>query len=827
MKENTRDEGNPETPSSDPNRKALGGIRVVEWSQFVTGPYCAKLLADLGAEVIKVEKPGLGDEARHRAPFVHDNPHPEHSLLFLYLNTNKLGINLDPKSPSEREKFIELIKWADILIEDNPLPILQELRLTYDDLRKLNPGLVMTSITPFGQTGPYSSYKAYPINTYHSGGLGDLGPHVAGVQSQLKPGGFFGECACGLVGAVGTIAALYYQQVTGLGQQVDISKQEAILSLARVQVDRYPNEGIIQSRLDGPRSTAGIFQCKDGYIAETASQPHQWRALIELISNSQMEKYEKYLDDNFREQNWPEITQYVSDWMMNRTMEEIYHQGQALGVTITPVMTTKDIVDSPQSSARQFFIEANHSTIGRLKYPTTPYRFSVTPSTIERSAPLLGQHTQEVFSGRLHSSEQGRRIAESIKQSLGDRSKEGQGPLQGIRIADFSWAWAGSHATELLVFMGAQVIKIESMKRIDATRQQAFTTGQQFSDINESPVFNDINLGKLSIKLNLSQPKAIELAKKLVSISDVTAQNMRPGVMERLGLGYDVLKEVKPDIIYLSSSSRGVTGPERGYAGYAPNFAALGGISHITGTPDSGPAFWAGEIDLISATTSTFAVLAALNYRLKTGEGQHIDLSSSEAISVLIGDVLMDYLVNGRVQTRKGNLDESMAPHNCYRCKGEDKWISIAIAADEEWEALCKVLGNPVWAKEQRFLTASNRWQNQEELDSLIEKWTSDYSPYEVMEMLQKAGIAAMPSFNAEELFNNPHLNYRQCWTKVTHPVLGEQSVLTPPWKLSDTPAKVSSAAPLLGQHSNYVFKELLGLSDDEISLLEEEEIIY
>jgi len=805
--------------------KALDGVNVVECCNFVAGPYCSKLLADLGAEVIKVEPPGAGDEARRRGPFVHDNPHPEQSLLFLYLNTNKLGITLDIKSPSGREKFMELVAWADILIEDNPPPILEDLELTYEDLGKLNPRLVMTSITPFGQTGPCGNYKAYPINTYHSGGLGYLGP--AGVELPLKPGGLFSEYICGETGAVGTLAALYNQRVTGLGQQVDLSKQEAILSLARVQVDRYPNEGVIQSRLDAQKGLVGVSKCKDGYVAITAIRPPEWQALVKLIANSEMERYEKYLDEDFREQNSEEINQHISNWMMNHAKEEIYHQGQAIGLPVTPVMTAKDVVNSVQSNARQFFVEADHPVAGRLKYPATPYRFSATPSKIERPAPLLDQHTQEVFSGLLHSSKQGLEITESVTQPSKEGNKERRSPLQGLRVADFSWAWAGSYITELLASLGAEVIKVESMQRIDTSRAQAFTTSQQFSSLNESPVFNDLNLGKLGITLNLSQPKAIELAKKLVSQSDLVVQNMRPGVMERLGLGYEVLKEVKPDIIYLSSSTLGAIGPERGYSGYAPNFAASGGISYITGNPNDEPARMAGEIDLLSAVTSTLAILAALNHRLKTGEGQYIDLSSSEAISVLVGEVLMDYLTNGTVQTRMGNLDESMAPHNCYRCKGEDKWISIAVATDEEWEALCKVSGNPEWAKEQRFLTASARWQNQEELDRLLEEWTSNYSHYEVMEMLQEAGVAAMPCFNAEELFNNPHLKHRQCWTKVIHPVLREQMVLSPPWKLSATPAKISSAAPLLGEHNEYVFGGLLGISKQEITQLIEEKVIY
>ncbi|MFC1954185.1 CaiB/BaiF CoA transferase family protein, partial [Chloroflexota bacterium] len=644
------------------NPKALGGIRVLDWSSFVAGPYCAKLLADLGAEVIKIEKPEFGDEARHLGPFVHNNNHPKQSLLFLYVNTNKLGVTLDIKSSSEQGKLTELVKWADILIEDNPPQILKRLKLNYEEMRKLNPRLIMTSITPFGQAGPYCNYKAYPLNTYHGGGLGYLIPRAI---IPLKPGRLFSEYACGLISAVGTLAALYNQRVTGLGQQVDISKQEAILSLARVQIARYPNEGVIQSRLDAPKATTGIFQCRDGYVVEVANQPQQWQSLVKLIGNLEMESNEKYLDEDFRVQNREEINQNISDWMINRTREEIYHQGQALGCPIAPVMTAEDIVNSPQLNARQFFVEAPHSVAGRLKYPAAPYLFSATPSKIEQTAPLLGQHTQEIFSRLLHSSKQDSGITELIRQPFKGKNKERQGILQGLRVTDFCWAWAGSHATELLALLGAQVIKIESMKRVDGTRKQAFTTGQQFSGVDDSSVFNDLNLGKLSVKLNLSQPKAIELAKRLVSLSDVVMQNMRPGVMERLGLGYEVLKEVKTDIIYLSSSACGATGPEREYVGYAPNFAALGGISHITGAPDSEPAYMGGEVDLLSAITSTFAILTALNHHIMTGEGQHIDLSSTEAISVLIGDVLMDYLTNGKVETRKGNFDESMAPHNC------------------------------------------------------------------------------------------------------------------------------------------------------------------
>ena len=401
------------------------------------------------------------------------------------------------------------------------------------------------------------------------------------------------------------------------------------------------------------------------------------------------------------------------------------------------------------------------------------------------------------------------------------------GALSGIRIADFSWAWAGSYATELLAFMGAEVIKIESMQRPDHTRLRAFTTGQVFESLDQSYVFNHINLNKQSIRLNLSKTKGIELAKRLVSISDITAQNMRPGVMDRLGLGYEALKQVKPDIIYLSSSARGCTGPEKGYVGYAPNFGAFGGISYITGYTDGQPNYMRGEMDLISAITGTYAVIAAIHHRTDTGEGQHIDVSSSEAISALIGEVLIDYTMNGRVQSRKGNRDEAMAPHNCYRCKGDDSWISIAISTEKEWNSFCKVIGSPPWVRDKKFSTIKDRLQNQEELDGLVEEWTINYSSQEVMEILQQAGVAAIPSFNSKQLYRDPHLGERQCWEEIEHPVTGRHTVYAPPWKFSETPAKINRSAPLFGEHTHQIYQELLGLSKEEIERLEEEKVIY
>jgi len=246
----------------------------------------------------------------------------------------------------------------------------------------------------------------------------------------------------------------------------------------------------------------------------------------------------------------------------------------------------------------------------------------------------------------------------------------------------------------------------------------------------------------------------------------------------------------------------------------------------MTGYPDGEPNTLTGSTDIRSATTLAFAILVALNFRQRTGQGQHIDLSSSDTLSVLIGDALMDYTMNKRQPFRDGNRDAIMAPHNCYRCQGEDKWVSIAVATDEEWDALCQAMGNPEWAKDELFSDSYSRWQNQERLDRLIEEWTINYSHYEVMELLQAAGVAAMPSFSAEELFSDPHFREREDATEVKHPVIGKQVVLSPPWKFSETPARIERAGPLLGEHNEYVFGELLGMSKQEIAKLIEEKVI-
>jgi benzylsuccinate CoA-transferase BbsF subunit len=401
------------------------------------------------------------------------------------------------------------------------------------------------------------------------------------------------------------------------------------------------------------------------------------------------------------------------------------------------------------------------------------------------------------------------------------------GPLRGVRITEFTAAWAGPFATGLLALLGAEIVKVESRKRPDHSRMLSFTTGVNFTSLDQSSVFNSLNMNKRSVTLNLSKPGAIELALRLVGISDVVIENMRPGVIERLGLGYAAAREVKPDIIYLSSSACGQVGPERKYVGYAPTFAALGGVSFLTGYEDWAPSNLMGSIDLRSAATSAYAMLAALIYKQRTGKGQYIDLASQETIAVLLGEKILDYVMNGRVQMRQGNKEDTLAPHDSYRCAGDDRWISIAVTTEEEWRGLCAAMGRPELAADPRFGDSSRRCDNQGELDGIIGAWTAPQDAGELTALLQRHGVAAFPSMSSADLFNDPHLKERGMFAISAHPAAGKDWYVTPPWRLSRTPAAVTRHAPLLGEHNDLYFREMLGMSAEEIKALEAEEVIF
>ncbi len=395
-----------------------------------------------------------------------------------------------------------------------------------------------------------------------------------------------------------------------------------------------------------------------------------------------------------------------------------------------------------------------------------------------------------------------------------------EGALDGIRVVDFGHVWAGPYATALLADLGAEVIKIESETRLDVHRRQGPYAGGH-AGIDRSGVWNAQNRGKLGCTLNLATPEGVALAKRLVAVSDVVVENFAPRVMARLGLDYPALRLVRPDLVMVSLPGFGSTGPDREHVSYGQSLIAAAGIAATTGYPD-GPPMSLGESypDLAAACHAAFAVLAAIHHRLETGEGQHIDISQLESSICLLPEPLLDFAMTGTIQSRTGNRDEAMAPHGCFRCRGDDRWVAIAVETDPEWEALRRAMGDPEWARAARFADGLGRRRHQDELERGVEAWTRDRAAEDVMTLLQESGVAAGVSMTVADLLADAHVRARGAFVEVDHPETGPQVMYGPVWKLSDTPATIRRPAPRLGEHNEHVFGRLLGLSTDEITAL-------
>jgi benzylsuccinate CoA-transferase BbsF subunit len=394
-------------------------------------------------------------------------------------------------------------------------------------------------------------------------------------------------------------------------------------------------------------------------------------------------------------------------------------------------------------------------------------------------------------------------------------------PLRGVRVVDMTWAWAGPHGTQLLAWLGAEVIKVESRSRLDHSRVRSLMGGVTAGGPDHSPIFNDLNTDKRSVTLNLRHEDARALLRRLVGMSDVLVQNMRPGVMDRLGLSYEALSAIRPELVMLSSSAVGGTGPEHAYAGYAPTFSSLAGIADLTGYPDGPPTPLSGSVDLRVGTAGALAVVAALYRRRRTGRGQHIDLSSTEVMCSMMGEAFLEHAMNGRVPSRQGNRHDVMAPHDCFPCAGDGQFVSIAIGSDAEWAALRRAIGDPA-LDDDRFAGPAERFARQEALGGIIEAWTRTHDVDEAVRILQAAGVPATRVHAADSVAEDPHVRARGFIREIDHPVVGRRRVVGVPWRFGDGGVDIDRHAPLLGEHNEYVLGELLGLSPDEIQALTE-----
>ena len=810
------------------SKSALDGVKVIELATLYSGPYGSKLLADLGADVIKVEPPD-GDPARLEGPFPEAEPHPEKSAAFLYLNTSKRGITLDLINPADFETFKKLLSQADVLI-DNHLPdYLIGLGLDWQTIRKINPRLIYTSITPYGYTGPRAMQDAGEMTIVHAAGLGNLLPAktVNIDRAPVKTGGNTAQYIGGIYAALATVASLIGRKKSGQGNFIDLSLQEVILNLIAPRVTMNKYQLTSWGRVPDRPQAMGRMETSDGYIVLAANDDHHFRAVRELMGNPDWAENKGWDDRQYRLNHLMDVAPQMEAWMRQQKKEEVYHRAAKMKVPLGPINNAKDVMESAQYQFRKYFVDVDHPVVGKFPYAGWSYKLAKSPPRVSRPAPLLGQHNEEILS-------EASKI-EVMDRSGGADKRQNNAvdvlkPLEGVRVLDFSWVWAGPYCNLLLGALGAEVIKIEGHNRLDLSRRNFPWPLPNKQPVktppNQGMSFNSVNMNKKSITLDLARPEGLSIAGKLVAVSNVVIDNMRAGAMIKLGLGYENLCKIRPDIIAMTIASRGMDGPERDYLGYANIHHAIGGASYITGFPDDHPSHGAGgDTDIMNGATAAFAVIAALHHHAQTGEGQFIDLSQCEGVSSLIGEYLLEYAMTGKLPERIGNAHPRYAPHGVYRAWGVDRWLAIEIRSDAGFKKLAKIIGRPELAEDPRFSTMAARKIKEKEIDEIIEAWTRERDRDWMVAEFCNAGIISAPSREARDIYADEHLRARGGLVTIDHPELGELELVRVPWRMNDQVVPMT-AAPQLAKHNSFVFGEILGMTGDEIDDLREKNII-
>jgi len=815
--------------ADDGSEGALAGIKVVELGQLVSAPYCAKLFADFGAEVIKVEPPA-GDLARRWGPFPGGAPHPEKSGLFQFLNTNKLGVTLDVDAESGRDAFLELIADADVLIENNPPRLMRERRLDYDTLGEVNPDLVMISITPFGQTGPYSDWKGYDLNAFHMSAAGHRYCGRPG-EAPLEHGTFSADFYGAVTGAAWGLASVIGRDTIGGGQLVDVSSAEAIAAtfVGGQTIGGYAQNHVFDSRSGmgmGLSAPAAIVACKDGHVWMLVLETGQWRSLVRAMGDPEWAQLDMFDDMVVRGQNKDLIYSLVGDWAMQRGKMEIMDCAQAEGAPVTAVLTIEEAAKLDHLRERGYIVTVDHPLLGELSDLGAPFKLSASPGGPRTAAPLLGQHNDTVLGGPAHASIPVR--TRPRRRERDEAAASATAPLNGLRVANFGWVWAGPMVGQTLAFLGAEVYKIESRARIDMSRTiPPFAEG--IRDHNRSLSHHAGWAGNGSVTLNLKKPEGIELAKELIAQCDVVIENFSPGVMERFGMGYEDLAEVRSDIIMFSMPAAGLTGPMRGIRTYGMSLASLTGLDSITGYPGGPPIPMENAYsDPYNGILGAYSILVALHHRNRTGVGQHIDYSQHEAIMQLMGPAYMDYVMNGTVAGPLGNRHPlgMAAPHGVFPCAGDDRWVSIVVTDDDEWKGFVAATGDASWATDARFAHHAGRLAAIDELHELIAAWTAGFDDHELAQLLQDHGVAAAPVLNVADLLASPQYRARGTFIEVHHPAGFDETIYGAYVKTSRGTVPVEPG-PMIGRDNDHVFLDLLGMAPERYRTLVEDEIIY
>ena len=814
----------------------LAHLRVVDLTDL-RGALAGRMLADLGADVVKVEPPG-GDPDRLRPPFVGDKTSPDRSLPFLFRNANKRGVALDLRSEGDWRRFIELCERADILIEN--LAPEEELRhrIMSDEVKARLPDLIHLAIADFGLSGPRASWRLEPLVAFAASGA----LYASGFSDRPPcwlPGYLAHDCAA-VAAVIGALASLRTR--SSGGERVEVSVQEAARSALDPWAIALPDYARVYPVLPSslPRDAEGpalVLPTADGYVRLLPIAPRHWRALIALFADREVspaKSSEELTSQVPSRGTWGLLGGGLSaivdetahaarralgaaahlplrgsflpifhralatlrlvgrEALARRSRQDVLAKGRALGLPIAPVNTPEEFVAEEQTRLRGYFQCTGFPQLGNAPFAPFPCQLSRTPATLRRPAPAPGENDDSGF---------------APQEPSGAAASSDGPPLAGLRVVSFGVGAAVPGLCRTLAELGCEVIKIESRASPDFLRRLTFEP----EAMNRSWPFNDENRGQKSVCLNLKHARGRELALDLCARADIVVENHQGGVLDRFGLDYESVRRLRSDVVYLSSQGFGKGGPLGQAPSFGPLNAAFSGVAFLWNHPDA--PYPAGSSlehpDHVAGQLAAVAVLAALEHRRRTGEGQRIEMSQSEAAAFLLGEFYLEGPLTGRPPAPRGNSAEYACPHGVYPAAGEDRWVAIAVVGDDAWMRFQKFLG---WRSDPALAQLPGRIAARAALDRRIAAWSSKRSALKIAEALQAVGVSAMPVEAPEDQRGDPHLAERGAFVTLEDPEIGPVRHVANPIRFARTRLETAGPAPCLGADTEEVLTRVLGL---------------
>lgn len=778
--------------------RPLAGLRVVDLADE-KGELCGRLLADLGADVLRIEPPG-GARSRSIPPF-----HGAASLGFAFRNAGKRGATLDLATPAGRARLHELLATADVLIESCAPAARARLALDPGDVLARHPHLVFASLSDFGSRGPYRDWVATDDVLDAMGGM----VFKAGIAAKppLIPPAAIGVDVASFTAAYAVLLALYQRRLSGAGQHIDYS---TLLGIAQTTDWSFCNASILRNGsfpINEVRQGSGpvytIYACKGGYVRLIVLSPRQWRAMWEWLG-----KPEAFADPHWetfvaRLQNADLLTKLYEAHFANMSMEEVSEEAQRRGIVCTPVLRPDEVLNNVHLRARKTFVELPVAPGVSGPFASGFVEVDGVRQGPRTGAPAAGAGDDAAF------------LAAGTKRPAPKQGASAPAaPLAGIRVLDFGIGGVGVELGRLFAEYGAEVIKVETRTYPDFMR--TVTGGWT------SPSFASSSRSKQSFGVNLKQPEGLAALKKLIAQTDVIIENSATGTMSDMGVGWDTIRALNPRAILVSSQLMGSRGPWASWIGYGPSTQPVGGLVHLWNYDDQD--FPAGSAaifpDHLVGRVCAFAALAALLRRERTGRGSLVEAAQIEAVTGMLGELLLKAGLEPGSVAPRGNANERGAPWGAYPCEGTQQWCVITVRDDADWKNLRKAMGEPAWAQGGAYEAAAGRLARRKELDAKLAEWTATLPKRELAALLQQHGVPAGPVFTGTDQLDDPHFQAWRYAREVEVEPLGRFSIEGPCWSASAMADADIRPAPKLGEHTREIARRLLGLSDAEIEKL-------